>query len=93
MYYQNDGLTPANFSKLSTEHSRKWLELFRHAKVALGCASTEAITSSAKCDKAWQKVAVIFANLNASKTRSVSCVNAGLSGHDFLAQMILFYLF
>ncbi|XP_067931555.1 alsin-like [Watersipora subatra] len=52
---------PKSFGTLSTAHDSKWKELFRHSKVALGINSGQLVHSD--CEKAWNKVAVLFAHL------------------------------
>lgn len=60
---------PSMFGKLSTPHARKWTELFRHACTALGYNDVE---NDQSCDRAWERVAVTFANLRANmKSRLV----------------------
>lgn len=58
---------PDSFGQLSTQHDTKWVELFSHARTALGCQGQ--ISAANECEKAWEKVAVIFANLRAKQAK------------------------
>ena len=60
-------LLPDSFGQLSTQHDIKWMELFSHARTALGCQGQKPGTN--ECENAWEKVAVIFANLRAKQTK------------------------
>jgi len=46
------------------------VELFHHSKVALGCAGDKAATEE-DCEKAWEKVAVLFASLRSRNANQV----------------------